>query len=307
MGEVVDRLKQRKDLPQALAQALETMAATMDEQTLPVECVPAEPESQVIQLPLWPEPVRGTPNSFLRSALFAAIQGKTRAAMKKEILAAAKGIEIRFTGFQLDQADLDVWEQAVHLARRNELGNVCRFRANAFLKAIGRSNGKANYEWLNDSLTRLVACAVEIRNGSRVFTGSLLSSCERDENTGMYELILDPKTIRLYSFNDWTAIDWEQRKALKGKPLALWLHGFYSSHAQPFPLSIDYLREKSGSRTQEKKFFKTALKRAFIELENVTGIKAQFEGDLVIVERLPTPVQARHILNQLIQRKKAKK
>ena len=29
---------------------------------------------QPIQLPLWPEPKRGTPNSFIRSALFAAIQ-----------------------------------------------------------------------------------------------------------------------------------------------------------------------------------------------------------------------------------------
>ena len=32
--------------------------------------------AQVIQLPLWPEPKRGTPNSFIRSALFAAIQSK---------------------------------------------------------------------------------------------------------------------------------------------------------------------------------------------------------------------------------------
>jgi hypothetical protein len=38
----------------------------------PETTLPAE----VIQLPLWPDPVRGAPNSFLRSALFAAIQGK---------------------------------------------------------------------------------------------------------------------------------------------------------------------------------------------------------------------------------------
>jgi hypothetical protein len=34
--------------------------------------------ARVIQLPLWPEATRGTPNSFLRGALFAAIQGKER-------------------------------------------------------------------------------------------------------------------------------------------------------------------------------------------------------------------------------------
>ena len=29
--------------------------------------------AQLIQLPLWPEPKRGTPNSFIRSALFAVL------------------------------------------------------------------------------------------------------------------------------------------------------------------------------------------------------------------------------------------
>jgi hypothetical protein len=31
-----------------------------------------QPSARVVQLPFWPEPVRGTPNSFLRSALFSA-------------------------------------------------------------------------------------------------------------------------------------------------------------------------------------------------------------------------------------------
>ena len=159
--------------------------------------------AQVIQLPLWPEPVRGVPNDILRSALFAAIQGKGRAFLNRETIAAYDGLIIKFKGEQLDQSDLDVWEQAVYLARSQPLGNMCHFKANAFLKGIGRGNGKSQYKWLDDSLTRLVACAVEVRNGSRVFTGSLLSSCIRDEKTGIYQLTLDPKTIKLYSTNNW--------------------------------------------------------------------------------------------------------
>ena len=97
------------------------------------------PQFQIsVQLPLWPEPVRTAPNSFLRSALFAAIQGKGRRYMKKELLAAQKGVSVHFTGMQLDQSDLDVWEQAIHIARNHPLGNVCHFRGNAFLKSIGR-------------------------------------------------------------------------------------------------------------------------------------------------------------------------
>jgi hypothetical protein len=82
------------------------------------------PPAKVYQLPLWPEPVRGTPNSFLRSALFAAIQGKTRRWMDKELLASVRGVVVRFTGKQLDQSDLDVWEQAAQLARFHPLGHI---------------------------------------------------------------------------------------------------------------------------------------------------------------------------------------
>jgi len=39
-------------------------------------------ETQTIQLPLWPDNRRGTPNSFIRSALFSAIQGKDRAYLR---------------------------------------------------------------------------------------------------------------------------------------------------------------------------------------------------------------------------------
>lgn len=252
-------------------------------------------QAQVIQLPLWPEPARGTPNSFLRSALFAAIQGKTRRYLKNDLLGSQKGYSVKFTGMQLDQADLDVWEHAIHLSRFHPLGNICVFRANAFLKAIGRSNGKSNYKWLDEAITRLIACAVEIKNGSKIFTGSLLSSCARDEESGVYKLRLDPDTIKLYGASDWTALEWRQREALKGKPLALWLHGFFSTHAQPFPLKIETLRELSGAGTKTKKHFAAALKRAFADLEAVAGIEASVDGDLVTVTRTPTPAQLHHL------------
>jgi hypothetical protein len=252
-------------------------------------------DALVVQLPLWPEPARGTPNSFLRSALFAAIQGKGRRFLKNALLGAQKGYSVKFTGQQLDQSDLDVWEHAVHLARSHPLGNVCCFRANAFLKAIGRSNGKKDYIWLNESLTRLVACAVEIRHGSKVFVGSLLSSAPRDEQTGIYKLRLDPDTVKLYGSADWTGLQWREREALKGKPLALWLHGFFSSHAAPYPLKVETLRELSGSTNKDTRDFKRRLKSAFADLEAVAGIKATFDGDLVSVARIPSPSQLSHL------------
>lgn len=265
---------------------------------------PKRQSAEVIQLPLWPEPARGTPNSFLRSALFAAIQGKTRKPLKNVLLGAQKGYSVKFTGWQLDQSDLDVWEHAVHLARRHPLGNECTFKANAFLKSIGRSNGKKDYVWLNDSITRLVACAVEIRCGSKVFVGSLLSSAPRDEETGVYRLRLDPDTIKLYGSADWTSLEWQQREALKGKPLALWLHGYYASHAEAYPVKVETLMELSGSTNKEKRDFKRKLKAAFSDLGAIAGIKATFDGDLVTVERAPTPAQIKHLTAKTRRRKK---
>ncbi len=59
-------------------------------------------DNKVYQLPLWPEPARGIPNPVLRGALFAAVQGKNRAVFQRELLACQKGLQIRFTGIQLD-------------------------------------------------------------------------------------------------------------------------------------------------------------------------------------------------------------
>ena len=55
-------------------------------------------ETGVVQLPLWRDDKRGAPNSFLRSALFAAIQSKDRADFKEATLFSQDGITIKYTG-----------------------------------------------------------------------------------------------------------------------------------------------------------------------------------------------------------------
>jgi hypothetical protein len=127
------------DLDKALQSLGETIAAKQKRERANK---PKEP-AQVIRLPLWPESARGAPNDILRSALFAAIQGKGRAFLKQRLIVAYDGNQIKYTGEQLDQSDLDVWEHVLHLARQHPLGTVCQFKGGAFLKAIGRSTGIA--------------------------------------------------------------------------------------------------------------------------------------------------------------------
>ena len=62
---------------------------------------------------------RGTPNCFLRSALFSAIYGNAKRKYLKNALLAVQGdVSITYTGEQLSQSDLDFVMAALHLARQ---------------------------------------------------------------------------------------------------------------------------------------------------------------------------------------------
>ena len=256
-------------------------------------------DSKVYQLPLWPEPARGIPNPVLRGALFAAVQGKNRAVFQRELLACQKGLQIRFTGIQLDQSDLDVWEQALHLARHHPLGTRCEFSVYGFLKALGRKTGKSEHEWLKNAFARLMGCGVELTNQQerKTYGGSLLEFL-RDDDSGRYVVIFNPKILTLYE-GGWTAIDWQARQLLRGKPLALWLHGYLASHAKPYPIKIETLRTFSGSNNKAVRFFKRKLIAALNELKKIQFIRDYaFEDDNVIINKPPAASQQRFLISQ---------
>jgi hypothetical protein len=256
-------------------------------------------DSKVYQLPLWPEPARGIPNPVLRGALFAAVQGKNRAVFQRELLACQKGLQIRFTGIQLDQSDLDVWEQALHLARLHPLGTRCEFSVYGFLKALGRKTGKSEHEWLKNSFARLMGCGVELTNQQerKTYGGSLLEFM-RDDESGRYVVIFNPKILTFYE-SGWTAIDWQDRQLLRGKPLALWLHGYLATHAKPYPIKIETIRSFSGSSNKEIRGFKRKLIAALNELKKIEFIMGfDFERDNVIINKPPTPSQQRYLTSQ---------
>ena len=252
--------------------------------------------AKVLQLPLWPEAKRGAPNAVLRGALFAAIHKDRQYMHRQELIATQDGVTIRYTGEQLDQADLDVWEQALHLARTQALGSECHFTAHGFLKALGRSTGKKDHEWLKSAFSRLSATDVQIRHGGRTYFGSLIEGGVRDEDTGRYVVEINPKLARFFSPTRWTQIDWAQRQRLRGKPLALWLHGFYASHAAPYPLTLAYLHNLSGSQTKQLKHFKQNLIRALRDLEAAGAIRGfEIRDNLIHVRTVPSQSQRKHL------------
>jgi TrfA protein len=275
-----------------LARTLERLgnAIKANAQTEPLQSEPPKP-AKIIQLPLWPEPVRGMPNPALRSALFSAIQSKDRRFINYERIAAVDGLEIRFKGEQLNQEDLEVCAQVFHLARLHPLGNTCHTAAYALLKAIGRSTGNHDHQQLHASLIRLQQ-PLEIKIGRYSYTGSLVMDGVKDDLTRHYVIKVNPNLAPLFH-NGWSALDVQQRRSLRRKHLALWLHAFYASHAKPYPYKVETLRELSGSRTATLFHFRRAVRRALTELI-AAGAIAMWEidaGDLVRVHKIPAITQ----------------
>lgn len=250
---------------------------------------PEAPQKQkkVVQFPVWPEMVRGIPNSVLRSALFGIVRRGRRPYLERQELAAIDGVKIIFTGPRLDQADLDVWEECLHISRVNNIGNKIYFTAHGFLKKINRATGKSQYEWLKGAFARLSTSAVEVTDGKKTYFGAMIHGGARDDETGQYFIEINPKIMSLYGHDGWTGIDFEQRLALKSQPLSQWLHGFYSTHAKPYPYKVATLRELCGSEIKELWRFRQQLKKSFTQVSKVTSWKIWIDDkDLVHVEKL---------------------
>ncbi len=250
---------------------------------------PDKPKSaQIIQLPLWAENKRGTPNSFLRSSLFAAVQGKHRCQFKEEVLASQNGITIKYTGEQLNQSDLNVWEALINLAREQPLGNNCSFSTHGLLKSLGLNTGQGDYKWFHSVIVRLTGAVVEIIHDGKRYGGTLLHEWAKDDDKGHYRIAMNKKLINLYGPAQWTAIDWSQRQKLRKQPLAQALHAFYSTHEKPYPLKLETLKRITGSRNPQLASFKRQTKLALNVLVSIGFLQTfALQNDLVMVTRNP--------------------
>jgi len=289
-------MKTLKDLLERIPEMQALAKQRAEREPLPGKPLP----KNVVQLPLWPEPVRAVPNGFLRSALFGAIAKGKRRYIDGELLAALDGIEIRYTGQRLDQGDLDVWESVLHAVRLQEIGSQCRVTSYALLKLMGLTDTGKNRVTLNKRITRLVATALTVKQGRYSYIGSLIAGAAKNEETQEWVIELDAKLRPLFAADQFTQIEWAVRHELNGKPLAQWLHGFYASHAKPFPLKIETLHRLCGSEAGEMWKFTQTLRKALDDVAEASaahgeGFGSDIRGDLVHVEKKAQGPQRRHL------------
>jgi len=269
------------------------------------ERLPGKPlPRERLQLPLWPEPVRAVPNGFLRSALFGAIRKGRRRFVKGEQLAALDGIDIHYTGERLDQGDLDVYESVLHALRLQAMGEQCRVTSYALLKLMGKTDSGKNRATLQTRVERLRANAIRMKQGRYTFIGGLVDEAYKDEETQEWVIVLNPKLRILYGADQFTQIEWAVRHALDGQQLAQWLHGFYASHAAPYPMKVETLHQLCGSETVRMDHFREKLRKALDEVAEASAVHGErfsyeIRGDLVYVEKQASGSQRRYLAKKV--------
>ncbi|SMF97931.1 TrfA protein [Methylomagnum ishizawai] len=248
--------------------------------------------AELIQLPLFPYPeaTRIVSNDMARSALFSATQGADRKTLKDTVLATIDGIEIIFTGEQLNQDDHDLLMQLVDFARHKPFGEEVTVPANVILSALGLEKGKSQHEQLKAGMKRLLTPLVTIRNTKKRLTyyGHIIEEAVQDEASRYWIYKLNAKMRLLYDKSSFSQIEWEGRRGLKRKDLARWLQAFYATHADPFPLSVEFLHRMSGSSAKELWKFRENLRKALDALVGINFLLAweiDAKSDLVSVQR----------------------
>lgn len=246
-------------------------------------------------LPFWSNNIRCLPNELLRSALFTARNRKQpRTYLKNAPIFTIGDGKIVYTGEELRQDDETVWLQLIHLAKEQPLGAFIEFTPYAFCKAVKWPLKGQSYTRLKTVLTRMQATALAVHSKRlKKGNGSSLSmlpafdwqDIDTGENLSRWRVQIAPGLVEIFGDVHFSRMEWEQRLALP-VGLATWLHGYLSSHKEPFPIKLETIKNGAGLTAEDKSHLKNIVEAALQALENVKFLSSwQIDGDLVSVQR----------------------
>jgi TrfA protein len=260
------------------------------------------PPAKIVQFPLpFPEDSPPVSNVIARSALFAAVKSKDRRMMRDEVVASQEGIEIAFSGEQLNQDDHDNFMQLVKLASGRPLGETVIVPANAILRTLGRSTGKSQHDQLRADMKRLIEGTVTIKAKGVEYFGHLIDDALQDSREPTHKrhwaYRLNPRLVTLFMPTRYTLNNWQTRQELSQKDLARWLQLWLESHAQNFATGVETIRDRCGSRNSSLRGFRQQLRQALDDLKAAGVIRnwAIDAGNLVHIGRTPSESQQGHV------------
>lgn len=229
------------------------------------------------------------PKQMLRGSLFAPIKRGRRKYHNNMLVAEFADGNIKYTGAQLDQADLDVLLIIVKLlSSYTTTGNVVKISeitdengrveysrmfcgSKGLLKMLGRSKGSSNRQWLWSALHRLTG-ELTITIEQKTFAGSILGKRAKAKN-GLLMIDINQDFVRLFTGNNFTFIDITKRFELKGD-FTKWLQCFVSTHTGQSTYSAEKLIKISGCNPKSvRHWILRQAKPAFEQLKRQGAIK----------------------------------
>lgn len=233
------------------------------------------------QLPLFPEEdVSALPNYIARTPLFAPIRPGRRAMHNNALLASPEGVEIRYTGVQLDMSDQDVFLRALKRARGVDLNKSILCNRAEFLKDLGWKSSKKTggfgasaYEWLDQSFQRLTSGTLHIKTKKYKAHLSLIAEWVENVETGDWEYTVGMKIKALFYNYEYAFIDLEKRQLISiNIDLTKWLQSYSATHKIGLHrVSVENLKLWCGYNSPTRKF-KQSLYKALSELERLNII-----------------------------------
>lgn len=252
------------------------------------------------ELPFWDDENRGVPNPLIRSGLFSVRATTEREYLEKLEIASLANYSIQYTGKELQQDDLSVWMSLINLARDQPISDSVFFTAYALVKDLSWTMNQKSYKRAQESIQRLKVNEITIntkKDGVETsYSGSLIReyAWAHNEGTGSsrtrWMVRFEPQVSKLFMEDTTTLLEWDTRKKIGPRAtVAQWLHTFYSSHAEPYPMTVGKIHELSRSSDTLSSFRKTLL-AALQRLKEVDFLEDfQMTKTMVTVARRKVP------------------